>query len=133
MALVVAVAWASGTGCRDTSADEAAATQAAMAWLALIDSRQYEKSWDTSSSMFQGSVERDAWSKNLSEDREPLGRVLSREVAESSFTTQMPRSPEGEYVLVRFETSFEKRKGTIERVTLMKEQGGWGISGYFIQ
>jgi len=42
--------------------------------------------------------------------------------------------PDGEYVVIRFETSFENKKSAIETVTPMLDQDGkWRVSGYFIK
>jgi hypothetical protein len=48
--------------------------------------------------------------------------------------TTLPGVPDGEYVVVQFDTSFEKKKTAIETVTPMKEPDGrWRVSGYFIK
>jgi hypothetical protein len=42
--------------------------------------------------------------------------------------------PDGEYVVIQFETSFENKKSAIETVTPMLDQDGkWRVSGYFIK
>jgi hypothetical protein len=46
----------------------------------------------------------------------------------------LPGAPDGEYVVIQFETSFENKKSAIETVTPMIEiNGGWRVSGYFIK
>lgn len=133
LALAAFVLVALATGCRDTSAEEAAAAEGALAWLSLVDAGRYGESWDASASLFRGSITRDGWATSLATVREPLGGIVSRRVSVVDYSTEMPRAPEGEYVLIRFETSFENRPGTVERVTVAREEDEWRVSGYFIQ
>jgi hypothetical protein len=45
-----------------------------------------------------------------------------------------PGAPDGEYVVIQFETSFEKKKSSIETITPIKEKdGSWRVSGYYIK
>jgi hypothetical protein len=49
-------------------------------------------------------------------------------------TTSLPGAPDGDYVVIRFATSFEKKKSAIETVTPMRERNGtWRVSGYYIK
>ena len=46
----------------------------------------------------------------------------------------MPGAPDGEYVVIQFETSFENKKHAIETVTpMMDKDGTWRVSGYYIR
>jgi hypothetical protein len=50
------------------------------------------------------------------------------------FTKTLPGVPDGEYVVVEYETSFENKKTANETVTPMKDPDGtWRVSGYFIR
>jgi hypothetical protein len=45
----------------------------------------------------------------------------------------LPGAPDGEYVVIQFESSFEKKKSAVETVTPMLEKDGkWRVSGYYI-
>jgi hypothetical protein len=66
--------------------------------------------------------------------RVPLGKLESRIVKDSQYTPTMPGAPDGEYVILQFETSFEKKKAAIETVTPTKDKDGqWRVAGYFIK
>jgi hypothetical protein len=66
--------------------------------------------------------------------RAPLGKVLSRTLKSATYATSLPGAPDGEYVVVKFDTSFEKKQSAIETVTPMKDPDGrWRVSGYFIK
>ena len=60
---------------RAAETNEAAALQAAKAWLKLIDAGQYGASWDEASSAFRKAVPRSMWEKKAAAAREPLGKA----------------------------------------------------------
>jgi hypothetical protein len=48
--------------------------------------------------------------------------------------TELPGAPDGQYVVMQFETSFANKKSAIETVTFMLEKDGqWKSAGYFIK
>jgi len=48
--------------------------------------------------------------------------------------TSMPGAPDGEYVVIQFESSFANKESAVETVTPMKgEDGVWRVSGYYIK
>lgn len=50
------------------------------------------------------------------------------------YRTSVPGAPDGEYVVVQFKTSFDKKAKAIETVTPMKDPDGqWRVAGYFIK
>ena len=66
--------------------------------------------------------------------RQPLGKMLSRKIKSTQYETSLPGAPDGEYVVIQYNTSFEHKESAIETVTPMLEQDGkWKVSGYFIK
>ena len=113
---------------------EKAAQQAAESWLALVDAGKYRESWSQTAPLFQQKVTRPQWEKSLQSVRPPLGPVVSRKLKTAAYTTSLPGVPDGEYVVIQYETSFEKKKATVETITPAKGAGGrWKVSGYFIR
>jgi hypothetical protein len=109
---------------------KAAATQ----WVALADAGDYAASWDQAASAFQAAIAKPKWSGAMQSVRAPLGAVKSRKLNSAEFTKSLPGVPEGEYVVVQFETIFENKAGAVETVIPMKEKdGSWRVSGYFIK
>jgi len=47
--------------------------------------------------------------------------------------TSLPGAPDGQYVVLRFETSFDNKAKAIETVTPMLDDGTWRVSGYYVQ
>lgn len=112
---------------------EKAVAATAETWLAGIDAGNYTKSWETSSTFFQTSITQAGWSAALTKVRMPLGAVVSRELLDAKKVGMVPGAPDGEYVVMRFGTSFAAMEHTVETVTFMKEKNGtWKAVGYFI-
>ena len=66
--------------------------------------------------------------------RTPLGSLISRQVKTQTYKTELPGAPDGEYVVIQFDTSFENKRSAIETVTPMRDKdGAWRVSGYFIR
>jgi|HubBroStandDraft_1064217.scaffolds.fasta_scaffold32038_3 hypothetical protein len=114
--------------------NEKAAQSAAEAWLSLVDANNISQSWAEAAAPFKRAVDQQGWEKADNAARTPLGKVLSRTLKSARYTTTLPGVPDGEYVVVQFDTSFENKKTAIETVTPMKEPDGrWRVSGYFIK
>lgn len=114
-------------------ANEAAALQAAEAWLKLIDAGQYGASWDEASSSFRKAVPRSVWETKAAAAREPLGKVVSRKVASQQLAHELPGAPDGTYVVLTFDTRFEHKERGRETVTMVLEDGRFRGAGYFIR
>jgi hypothetical protein len=122
---------------RADSAEETsvkAAEAAATRWLALVDAADYAASWSQASSVFRKQVTEQVWRAAVSSARGSFGKRLARKLSSSRYTTSLPGAPDGDYVIIRYTTSFEKKKEAIETVTPMKDTDGvWRVSGYFIR
>jgi hypothetical protein len=118
-----------------TQADEKtdAAVVAAKEWLAVVDSKEYKKSWLEAAPFFKEHVKEKQWEDQIATVREPLGKVELRELIEAQFTKTLPGAPEGEYVVIRFKTNFSGKPNSVETITPMMADGFWRVSGYFIK
>jgi hypothetical protein len=113
---------------------EDAAVASAEKWLAKVDSGKYAESWKDAAEYFRKAVTQDQWEQSMRSGRTPLGKLVSREVKSTDYRTSLPGLPDGEYLVIQFETSFENKKLAIETVTAMMEKDKtWRVSGYFIQ
>lgn len=111
-----------------------AAEQASLAWLALTDRGDAVASWHEAASLFRRAVSQDQWTRSLAAAREPLGAVMSRQLADARAVTELPGAPDGEYAVLQFTTTFEKKRSATETVTPMRDSdGAWRVSGYFIR
>lgn len=113
---------------------EKKAVAAAEAWLGLIDKDDFAKSWETAASLFKGAVTQEQWEQKVGPVRTPLGEVVSRRAALTRYETSLPGAPDGEYVVIQFETVFANKASTVETVTPMRDPDGeWRVGGYFIK
>ena len=112
---------------------EAAAVAAAERFLALTDSGKYAESWNEASSLFRKQVTSEQWVKALAGARQPLGALVSRKVLTKQHTRTLPGVPDGDYVMIQFETVFANKKSAVETVTPMLDAGQWRVSGYFVK
>jgi lysyl-tRNA synthetase class 2 len=113
---------------------EQSAVTAAENWLALIDNDDAGESWNQAASLFKTAVTSEQWKSSLASAQVPLGKVVSRKLKSKRYTKELPGAPDGEYVVVEYETSFEQKKNGTETVVPRKDADGeWRVSGYFVK
>jgi len=112
---------------------EQAAAAAAQQWLARVDQEDYAGSWQEAAEYFRNAVPPEQWEQSMRAVRKPLGALVSRQVAGTTYATSLPGGPDGEYVVVRFQTSFAHKQAAVETVTpMLQSDGAWRVSGYYI-
>ena len=113
---------------------EEMAISVAQAWLTLVDSGDYSGSWKEASAYFRGGTTQEKWENTMEAFRMPLGNLISREVMQVEDLASLPGAPDGKYVLLRFMSSFEKKRSAVETVTFMLDTDGkWRAVRYFIK
>ncbi len=131
--LVACVLAAGSLAAANEQAEEEAVT-AAEEWLKLVDEGEYGQSWKTAATYFKSAVPEAQWEQALPAVRQPLGKMLSRKVKSRQYSTSLPGAPDGQYVVIQFQTSFENKRSAVETVTpMLDKDGGWRVSGYFIK
>lgn len=114
--------------------DTAPAMNVAESWLSYVDTGHYAASWEDSARYFREAVPKVQWQTMLTTVREPLGVTISRKVRSATYTRTLPGAPEGEYVVIQYDTRFENRPQSVETVTPMREKDGtWRVAGYHIR
>lgn len=110
------------------------AQAAAERWLVNLDESRYFDAWQATAVIFRTKVPQPEHEKSLNRYRKPLGAKLSRELREAEYTESLPRAPKGKYVVVQFDTVFEKNPNAVETVVEeLDQEGQWQVSGYFIR
>ncbi len=113
---------------------EKAAMSAANEWVKLIDDSKYKESYLEAASFFKTKVTEGQWVQSAKDARQPLGKLLSRKVKLKQYTKTLPGAPDGEYVVIQFDSDFEQKKGVVETITPMFDKDKkWHVSGYFIK
>lgn len=111
-----------------------AGVAAAGKWLSLVDTGQYAESWRQAAAYFRQAVTEKKWEESLEAFRKPLGKLEARRLQTSAYKTALPGAPDGEYVVMRFHTAFERKKSAVETVTMVREEDGdWRADGYYIR
>ncbi len=107
---------------------------AAVSWLELTDQGKYEESWNQASSLFRNAVSLEEWTKALSAARGPFEALVARSSKSAEYHRELPGAPDGEYVILTFDSVFTKKANAVETVTMMKDDdGAWRLSGYFVR
>lgn len=113
---------------------EDAAQAAAESWLKLVDEGKYEECWDQAAKLFKGAVTKEQWKMAVAGVRGPLGSLVSRKLKSREYMEKVPGGPDGKYVVIQYDTVFEKKAAAVETVTPMVDpDGAWRASGYFIR
>lgn len=108
-----------------TTAATPAPNDRARQWLVLVDDKNFAQSWKDASKAFQTRQTADAWANDAGNKRVPLGAVASRDLK----SIDVSRS---NVAVVRYDTSFAKKTGAVETVTLSFENNGWAVSDYSV-
>ncbi|HEY8105234.1 MAG TPA: DUF4019 domain-containing protein [Gemmatimonadales bacterium] len=118
----------------DASAAVPAAQTAATAWLALVDTGDYDGSWDHAALAFRTRVEKPTWGPMVRKARESIEPLGPRKLMTATFATTLPNAPKGSYVVIQYETKAADGQTVVETVTPMKDPDGkWRVSGYYIR
>ncbi|GAB4332491.1 MAG: DUF4019 domain-containing protein [Desulfobulbaceae bacterium] len=111
-----------------------AALAAAEDFLALVDTARYAESWDEAATFFKAQVPRDEWVRQISSLRPAFGKVLERRLKSARRETSLPGAPDGLYIVIQYDTTFENKRKAVETITPMRENDGqWRVSGYYIK
>ena len=124
-------------------AAEQAAIAAAEKWLALADAGRYAECWNQTSSLSKSGIQTSSlfipggseqqWQSSFAAFQADLGRAVARSLKSKQYAEELPYEPEGEYVVLKYETSFERKGNGVETVILMKEEdGAWRVSRYTV-
>ena len=108
--------------------------KAAADWLRIVDAADYSTSWQLAASTFKRAVSTQAWVQASQSVRSPLGNVKARAEKTVQPATSLPGAPDGQYVVLQFQTAFERKAEALETVTVVLEpDGAWRVTGYFIK
>ena len=120
--------------CRRACPDKSAGAEAAGRWLALADAGNGEATWHAAGAVFQAAVSQKDWTAALDQARTPYGALTRRTLADARATRTLPGAPEGDYVVLQYQSSFANRPTVTETVIVMREtDGNWKTITYVIR
>jgi len=88
----------------------------ALTWLELIDSSQYESSWDETGKTFQARVSHQM-----------------RNIRQGNEHETLPGAPDGIYAVLLFDSIFKNKHECVEKIVIENSDQKWRVVGYFIQ
>ncbi|MBI2374594.1 MAG: DUF4019 domain-containing protein [Deltaproteobacteria bacterium] len=110
------------------------AEQAGKTWLSLTDSGKYAESHGAAGKFFRDALTAESWVGQVKAVRGPLGKLVARKLKTATSSKTLPGAPDGDYVVMTFDSSFENKKSAVETVTVVKEPDGkLRVVGYFIR
>ena len=112
-----------------TSASEAAASEAARQFLALLDRDDWSGSWQMTHKSFQLLNTVDWWAQTSRKVRGDVGTPVSRKLATVDFTAAPPSG----FWVIRFSAHYSKKGDATETLQLAFENGGWKVAGITIE
>ena len=109
------------------------AEQVAMVSVELIAAGEYGSVHDNADEILRSAVDRDQFIKMTKDVFAPLGDRKSIRLNSAKYSTRAPGGPDGVYVILRFESSFENKAEALETITMREaEPGFWRLAGYVI-
>ncbi|STQ90804.1 DUF4019 domain-containing protein [Iodobacter fluviatilis] len=112
----------------------AKAHEAAKSWLGLQDEGDYARSWEQLSDHLHETMSKRKWEEGAVSVRARLGKVVSRRFKSAEFTHTVPSLPEGDYLVLQYESQFENKIKAIETVVPFREKNdSWRVMAYFIK
>ena len=119
---------------RPDKAKAAAAQAAADAFLQRVDHDQFAASWESAATLLRNKVTEADWVSQLQRTREIAGPVVKRTLKSMSYSTSAKDSPDGEYILIVYDTAFKAKSDATETLTVMLDTDKtWRVAGYFIK
>ena len=94
-------------------------------WLVLVDDKNFAQSWKDAGKAFQNRQTADAWAGDAGTKRVPLGAVASRDLKSIDLSRN-------NVAVIRYDTSFARKSGAVEMVTLAFENDGWAVTDYSV-
>jgi hypothetical protein len=101
-----------------TLLSQAQAENQARGFLKQLDLGQNDESWQAMSDLFQELNDQALWKARQKAIRTSYGALISRELKDVRYRTTFSLSPDGEYVIVQFGSSYQHKTESIETVVL---------------
>lgn len=110
------------------------ASVAAMDFLQLIDNGEFETARKEGAELLKQKVTLNGWIAKLDGVQTTLGSVIDREQIDVSYSTTAKDSPDGEYVMLTFNSKYKRKIDVKETIIVMLDKNrGWRVAGYFFK
>lgn len=112
-----------------TPGEEQVHVTAARQFLALVDARDWEGSWQATGQAFKALNSSARWAEVAARVQLPLGAVSSRSLVSAEF---VPAPPAGIW-LVKFRTAYANKPAALETLSLAQDDGAWRVVGITVE
>jgi len=119
-------------GRAEKRATENEARAAALHWLQLLDTGDYEEAFEWEAQDFRMARTQKQFVRYMQARRTPFGHARDRKFIGAANVHKLVGVPEGNYVSILFKTDFERKSETAERVVLVEQAVGWRVIDYRI-
>ena len=122
-----------------SDAQQGKAIQAAEDWLEILDDNKIDASWSEMSLYFKEKISLSQWGTLVRPLRHRVGDVVTRNLLGTSYRTEIPDAPKGDYLIMQYKSVFknprtEKKMTVTEIITSMKDvDETWRVGGYYIK
>jgi Protein of unknown function (DUF4019) len=113
--------------------EERAAERQALGFLGYLDKGRFADSYAYTGMLIRAQVDRESFSSQVEKARAGTGTLQARELMDATYATTVQGAPEGQYVVLRYHSSFADRQQAEETLTLAFAKGYWRVSGYYIK
>lgn len=117
-----------------STVEQAELESQARSFLNLLDLGQKDEAWDAMSPMFQTLNDPFRWKRRQQAIRSTYGNLSSRDIHRISYRQTYALSPDGDYVIIQFKSSYQNKVETRETVVLdCRTSSACSIREYIIQ
>jgi hypothetical protein len=107
------------------------AGQSARRWLAQFDANNFDACWDALAPAVKDRAGKDEFDASLAAVRQHYGAARQRRASKVTFTHKLPDAPDGDYVVLQYNTAFANGHA-LETLFQMRTPDGWKVSGYVV-
>ena len=110
--------------------DKEAALDVTNNWFKYLDEMNYEKLWEISSDLHKLKTDKKDFLRIIKGIRDPLGKVIERDLQVNDVMPLIKHYPDGEYRKVVYWSKYENKDFVREYFLLIKEGDRWGVLRY---
>jgi len=100
---------------------------------ATIDDNNYQAAYQSGSKLLHLTSTENQWISEIGRTREVLGTALQRKLKAVKSISTYPGLPDGEYMLVYFETKMEHKEKAAEVLLVAQIDGAWKVCSYHLK
>ena len=105
----------------------------AEAFVTLIDQGRLEAAYAGASPLLHLTRDQQEWITDVTRLRQILGPVQQRTLKAVRAVSTFPQLPDGDYLVVQYESRMERKQQAAEIILLKKQESGWIVCAYSVR